>query len=112
MKEATLLKIALAVSVLGIAALFVLSQHISVDEAMLSKLEGMADESVVVSGMVLDISSMEGVTFIRIQKEEMTSVVLFGDAPPVDVGDYVQVRGTVSEEDGETEVIGEEVRVI
>lgn len=112
MKEATLLRIALAIALIGIATLFALSQKISVDEAMLGRLDGMIDETVLVSGVILDISSTEGVTFLRIQKEEMTSVVLFGNAPVVEVGDYVQVLGTVTEQDGESEIIGEEVRVI
>jgi DNA/RNA endonuclease YhcR with UshA esterase domain len=112
MQESTLLKIALAVSLVGIVVLFVLLQSVSVDEAMIGRLDGMVDESVVVGGVVLDVTSFEGTTFLRIQKEEMMSVVLFGNVPLVEIGDYVQVRGKVAEHEGEVEVIGEEVRVV
>ncbi len=112
MKETTLLKIALAVSMLGIPALFLLSSQIKTDEAMISRLDEMTDETVVVSGMVLDINDMDGTTFILMQKDEMMTVVLFGPSPPLQTGDYIQVRGTVSEHEGETEIIGDEVRVV
>lgn len=112
MKEETLLRIALAVAMVGLVVLFVLSQRIEIDEAMLSRLDQMVDEDVIVSGVVLDVSSVGETTFVRIQKEEMVSVVLFGRVPLLEAGDYVQVRGTVSENEGEVEVLGEEVRVI
>ncbi|MBU2561426.1 MAG: hypothetical protein KKD17_03945 [Nanoarchaeota archaeon] len=112
MKEKTLLKIALAVSVSGIVMLFLLSQKIEVDQAMLNRLDEAVDESVIVTGSVVDISQVNSTTFLRIQKDELTSVVLFGKAPDIEVGDLVQVRGKVTEHDGETGLIGEEVRVI
>ncbi|MFC1741129.1 hypothetical protein ACFL3V_01155 [Nanoarchaeota archaeon] len=112
MQEKTLLKIALAVGVVGLAVLFFISQSISIDEAMLNRLDGMVDETVVITGVVLDVSTFGSVTSVMIEKNELTSVVLFGDAPLLETGDLVQVRGKVVENEGETELIGEEIRVI
>ncbi len=112
MKEKTLLRIALVASMIGIVALFVISQRIKVDETMINKLEQSVDETVVVTGSVVGISSSNSTTFLRIQKDEITSVVLFGKAPLLVEGDYIQVRGKVTEHDDKTEIIGEEVRVI
>jgi DNA/RNA endonuclease YhcR with UshA esterase domain len=112
MKEKTLLKIALAAGVLGIVLLFFLSQQISVDEAMISRLDEMVDESVVLTGSVVGINALDSVTFLMLQKDEIVTVVLFGKVPAVEVGDLVQVRGAVSEDEGEAEIIGEEVRVV
>jgi RecJ-like exonuclease len=111
-KEKTLLKIALAVGIIGIAVLFVMSNRIKVDEAMLGRLDEMVDESVVVTGSVVGVNSLDAVTFVMIQKDEIVSVALFGKVPVIEVGDLVQVRGKVTEHEGETEIIGEEVRVV
>ncbi|MBN1544019.1 hypothetical protein JW898_01000 [Candidatus Woesearchaeota archaeon] len=111
-KEKTLLQIALAVSVLGTLLLFLLSQNIEIDQAMLNRLDDSVDESVIVTGSVVGISQVNSTTFLRIQKDEIASVVLFGKTPYLEVGDFVQVRGKVTEHDGETGLIGEEVRVI
>lgn len=112
MKEKTLLKIALAAGVTGIVLLFFLSQQISVDEAMISRLDQKVDETVMLTGSVIGVNSLDSVTFIMLQKDEIVTVVLFGSTPMIEVGDLVQVRGTVSEDEGETEIIGEEVRVV
>lgn len=112
MKEKTLLKIALAAGMLGIVVLFVLSQQISVDEAMISRLDKMVDDDVVVTGSVVGVNALDSATFLMLQKDEVVTVVLFGKLPSVEVGDLVQVRGTVSEDEGEAEIIGEEVRVV
>ena len=112
MKEKTLLKIALAGGVVGIVVLFVLSQQISVDEAMISRLDEMVDESVVVTGSVIGINSLDSVTFVMLQKDEIVTVVVFGKTPMLEIGDLVQVRGKVTEQDGEAEIIGDEIRVV
>ncbi|MBW2971918.1 hypothetical protein KY359_02680 [Candidatus Woesearchaeota archaeon] len=112
MKEKTLLAIALAVGIMGMAALFILAQRIEIDQVMLDRLDEMVDEAVVVEGVVVGVNEAEGAVFLMLQKDEMVDVVLFGDAPLLEEGDYVQVRGTVSSHEGETGIIGEEVRVI
>lgn len=111
-KEKTLLRIALVASIIGIAVLFIISQRIKVDEAMIGKLEQSVDETVFVTGTVVGVSEGNGATFLRIQKDEITSVVLFGEKPEIVEGDYVQIRGKVTKEGDEASIIGEEVRVI
>ena len=112
MKENTLLKIALAVGVLGIVVLFVLSQQISIDEGVISRLDEMIDDSVILTGSVIGVNQLDSVTFIMLQKDEIVTVVLFGKTPMLEIGDLVQVRGTVTEREGKAEIIGEEVRVV
>jgi RecJ-like exonuclease len=111
-KEKTLLRIALAASIIGIAVLFIISQRIKVDEAMINKLEQSVDETVFVSGTVVGINTVNSTTFLRIQKDEITSAVLFGETPEIAEGDYVQIRGKVTKDGDEASIIGEEVRVI
>jgi hypothetical protein len=112
MKEKTLLRIALFVGLFGIITLFLISQRITPDEAMIGKLEQSVDETVFVTGSVVGVRSSDSTTFLQIQRDEVVTVVLFGKAPLVSEGDYIQVRGKVSEQGGELSIIGEEVRVI
>lgn len=112
MKEKTLLKLSIAVSIIGLTVLFIVLESISIDTVMLNKIDGFVDEQVIIEGVVVDISKTNSTTFVKIEKNEITSVVLFGKTPLVDVGDFVQLRGKVTEHNGKTEVIGEEMRVI
>lgn len=112
MNEKTLLKIALAIGILGMALLFLMSNRIKIDEAMIGRMDEVVDESVVVTGSVIGVNRLDSVTSILIQKDEIFSVALFGKTPLIEVGDMVQVRGKVSDNNGETEIIGEEVRVV
>ncbi len=112
MKESTLLQIAMVVGILGIAVLFILSRQISIDEVMISRLDGLEDSSVVIEGTVVGVNSGDGVVFLMLQKDEMVDVVMFGDSAGVEIGDYVQVRGVVSSDSGQTNLVAEEVRVI
>lgn len=112
MKEATLLKISFFVALVGIALLFFLSRQITVDKALISRLDGVDGEGVVVEGVVVGLNQGNGVIFLMLQKDEMLDVVLFGEAAGVEIGDYVQVRGTVSSEEGQESLLAEEVRVI
>ncbi len=112
MREKILLKLALAICIIGIVLLFFLSRGIEVNESMLGKLENSIDQTVIVTGTVVDVSQKNSTTFLRIQKDEMASVVLFGKAPVLNEGDFVQIRGKVSENKEYVGIIGEEVRVI
>jgi hypothetical protein len=112
MDEKILLKIALAATIVGLAVLYVLSSRIKIDTAMLNRLDSLEGEQVYVTGIVIDVGETNQTTFLRIEKNEMTSVVLFGRAPGVGLGDFVQIRGKVADYNGEKEIIAEEVRVI
>jgi len=112
MKEKTLLKIALAVSITGVVILFLLSQQISTDEAMIQRLDEMVDEQVIITGQVIGVNEQDSATFIILQKQETVTITLFGKTPPLEIGDLVQVRGRVTEHDNKVGLIGDEIRVI
>jgi RecJ-like exonuclease len=112
MKEKTLLKLSVVVSIIGLAVLFIALKNISIDTIMLNKIDGLVDEQVIIEGVVVDISITNSTTFVKIEKNELTSVILFGKTPLVETGDFVQIRGKVAEHNGKTEVIGEEMRVV
>ncbi|MBW2967564.1 hypothetical protein KY362_03695 [Candidatus Woesearchaeota archaeon] len=112
MKESTLLRIALVVSIIGIGGLFLMLRGVEVDEAIIGKLDEHVEEDVVVTGVVMGVTELDGVTFVLLQKDETVSITLFGRTPDIETGDLIQVRGTVSKEGDELEIMGEEVRVV
>lgn len=112
MKEKTLLKIALLCGILGICVLFFISKSISIDEIAINKIDRVLDETVVVSGSVIGINDGSGVSYLKIQKDEVLSVTLFGDVREFKVGDYVQIRGKISKGKKGVDFIGEEVRIV
>ena len=79
---------------------------------MLSRLEEWIDQTVFIEGTVVSINSGDGVMFLRLQKDETAEIVLFGQTPQVSEGDYVQIRGKVSDSKNTESIIGEELRVI
>lgn len=118
MQERTIMKISVGCTVIGIVVLFFFLQFSEPQDVMIGNLDQAVDETVYVTGMIVDVNQMEldgggHVTFIKLQKDELTTVTLFGPVPILDVGDYVQVKGSVSEnDDGGVEVMGDEVRVV
>lgn len=112
MKESTLLKIALLVSLVGIIILFSISENITIDEKTINQLDR-TDEEVLLRGIVTRVTELETVSFIEITQENKITVVLFKDYP-IDLkeGEVVEVIGKTEEYKGEFEIIGKEVRVI
>jgi hypothetical protein len=110
MHEKTLLKIALVFSILGIIALFFISQNVKLTSSTILEEDG----KYLVEGEIQRITQRDKVTFIDLQREDPLTVVLFKDYP-VDLhkGDYIEVSGKASkDQDGEMQLIGNDVRVI
>ena len=113
MQESTILKTALICSIIGLTALFLFFKTIEPDTVMIGNLDQMTDMTIMIEGTVLGISGTESVTYIMLEKSETTTVIFFGPTPYLETGDYVQAKGTAAEnQKGQTEVIGDEIRVI
>ncbi len=110
MKESTLLKISLISAIVGVIALYFISQTIKIPSSSLLEEDNTYD----VQGSVARITEKEKVTYIDLQKEDELTVILF-KRYPVDLhkGDYIEVTGKASKSDtGELQLIGNEVRVV
>jgi hypothetical protein len=110
MQESTLLKISLLSALIGILALFFISQTMQFPESPLLE----EDQSYTVQGTIRRITQLDKVTFLEIEKEDELTIVLFKDYP-VDLhsGDYVEAIGKASKDnEGELQLLGKEVRVI
>ena len=110
MQERTLLRISLLCSLLGILALFFISQTVQYPESAILE----EDQNYIVKGSIQRITQRDAVTFITLDKEDELTVVLFKDYP-VDLhsGDYIEVMGRASKDkEDELQFIGKEVRII
>ena len=116
MKEKTLFKIALICSLVGIIALYFISEKISINEVSIDKINEIdVGKSVKITGRVEKVSDSGKVMFLEVGQEKIETipVLLFKDsAVSLKKGDYVEITGTVENYEGEREVIANRVRII
>lgn len=116
MKEKTLLKIALIVSLLGLLFLYLISNNIELKEKTIEKitLEN-KDEFVKLRGIVSRITDTEKVTIMEIIQPQQITVVLFKDenkTMPIHQGNEVEIFGKVDEYEGKLEIIADRLRIL
>ncbi|MEA3514727.1 MAG: hypothetical protein U9R34_04585 [Nanoarchaeota archaeon] len=109
--EEKLLRMSLVIAVIGIISLFCLLQIIGQDVEG----KGIADSQVRENqikfiGIVEDLSSYEEVTFLTISRIETLEIIAF-DNVTIEKGARVEVIGTISEQEGNKEVIASRIRV-
>ena len=116
MKEQTLLKIALIVSLLGLLILYLISDNIDLKERNIEKITlDNKDEFVKLTGTVNKVIDTEKVTIMEIMQEQEITVVLFKDenkTMPIQEGNEVEVIGKVDEYEGKLEIIADRLRII
>lgn len=113
MKETTLLKIALIVSLAGLVLLYLVSDKIDISESTVEKItRGNVGEVVKVSGLIESIRTTDAVTFLTIEKTGEIKVIVFEKLDYLQEGMYIEVVGEIEEYKGEREVIGNAVRLI
>ncbi len=109
--ESNLLRVSIAISLLGLIFLYLYASEIRLDPV--TEIDTLRiDSSVTVTGRVSKVTQQEHVAFLDIENEkiEKTKVFLFKDHDIwIHVGDYVEITGTIEEYEGEREVIGNSV---
>lgn len=113
MEDKTLLKMAIVISLVGISILFILSNEISVDESMLSKITS-TDSAVTVKGSVLKIMNFTNSRIVQLEKKEKVDIVLIGkDYLELNKGDSVEVIGSWDDKTpGNLSMLAKEIRKI
>lgn len=114
MDEQLLFRISLTTSLIGLIALFILVNTVSLDDAMVSVLSNADDgKAVKITGIVerfsTHASESGNVTIITLLVNERVPVVLFGQAA-LNVSDPVEVIGAIEVQHGRVEVIADAVR--
>ena len=115
MKEKTLFKIAIICSIIGLVALFFISEKIEIKEINVGKItDSDIGKEVKVLGKVEKLSDTDKVMFLEVgqEKVERVSVVLFKDGK-IDIkeGDYIELIGELDEYQGEYSIIANAVKI-
>ncbi len=114
MREATLLKLALTCSIIGVIGLFFLSETISIDETAISKLDGIGqEERVQLTGIVARVATKGNTTFLTLEKQERVNIVLFSNGAAIydqlHAGENISVLGKVAKYQGKPEIVADKV---
>jgi len=116
MREQTLLKTALIVSLLGLSILYLINDNIDIKEKNIEKITiDNKDEFVKLKGIVSRLIDTEKVTIMEITQPQEITVVLFKDenkTMPIQEGNEVEVIGKVDEYEGKLEIIADRLRII
>ena len=116
MKEKTLLKTALIVSLLGLLIIYLINDNIEIKEKNIEKITiENIDEFVKLTGIVNNIVDTEKVTIMEITQPQEITVVLFKNenkSMPIQQGNEVEIFGKVDEYEGKLEIIADRLRVV
>lgn len=112
MKEKLLLKISLISALIGILALFFLSENIKVDEVSIDRLDGLnVGTDVKIKGFVKKITDLDKIAILEVSQLKSVTVILFKSGNlTFKEGDYVEVTGEIEEYEGKMEIIGNEIK--
>ena len=114
MKETTLLKIALVCSLVGLIALYFISQRIEVKDYKPAGLNKNVGDDVKLKGTVTKIDDKGNVVFVDLQNQNYVTVVLFTKDEKLKLknGDNIEVIGKVQEYNGKNEIIAKNIRLV
>ena len=114
MKETLLLKIALICSLVGLVALFFISQRIELKDYKPDLLNKNVGDSVKLSGKISKVTTGNNVVFIELIQQVPVSVVIFSDKEftSLNKDDFVEIEGKVQEYNGKEEIIADKIRIM
>jgi len=116
MKEKTLLKIALIVSLTGLLILYIISDNITISQTSIEKITlDNKDDMVKVKGVVSKVIDTEKVTIMEITQPTEITVVLFKDentTTKIKENNQIEIIGKVDEYEGKLEIIAHRARII
>ncbi|OIO62485.1 hypothetical protein COY26_03255 [Candidatus Woesearchaeota archaeon CG_4_10_14_0_2_um_filter_33_10] len=114
MEEKTLLKLALICSLVGIIALFFISERIEIKEKNINEInKDNIGEDVRIKGIVSRSTDNGKIILLDIVQPETITIVLFKDTDfNISTGTKVEIIGEIDEFNGKMEIIGNEVNIL
>jgi len=112
MDEKFLLKLSLICSLIGILALFFLSEHIDLDESSVDRINELGEGTdVKIRGFIENVKDLDKIAILEVSQIKSVPVVLFKSGNiTINHGDYVEITGTVEEYEGKMELIGNQIK--
>lgn len=112
MDERQLIGISLILGILGIIALYLISENTELWETPINKISGDKSGDIVkITGIVKNIVTKDKVSLITIEQPCTFPIVSF-DRILVKEGDSIEVTGTIKEYNGKTEVVAEKIKIL
>ena len=106
-----MLKAALVIAILGLAAISIIVKITGVDEINIGEAKQADEESTVkITGTVERVTSKEGFSIINIRKEESIAIVIF-DSINLSKGQKVEITGKTKEYNGQNELVADSIVV-
>jgi len=106
MKEKTLLKISLIITIIGIAMLFIYSEKIDSEKNEI--MPEFIDKDIKISGTITKLTKTDNLVFLELSYEKKTKGIIFNKNLGnlnIKKGDSVSVTGELEEYQGELELI-------
>jgi len=114
MDERLLLKIALSCSLAGLVALYFLTANLTPEQTKISNLTGIEESTMVrLRGVVESVDDNGNMMYLDIAQPETASIIVFKDRKlDIAKGDFVEVRGEVSNYKGKKEIVATGIDVL
>lgn len=112
MRETVLLKIALIFSLIGLIALYFISENIEVKEYSGRSISSNIGDDVKLEGIVKNMRKSQNAAFMEVEQKVPLKVVILKSDVNLTAGDIVEVIGEVQEYNGEEEIMANRIRVI
>ena len=113
MKEKTLLLIAIMISILGLIALYYMSDVAKIEEKVIENIDATdIEKDIMIRGNVERVTDLEKIIIMEVSQPKTITVIAFKDGKTdVEEGDYAYISGAVEEYEGKPEIIADEIRV-
>ncbi len=110
MKDKTLLKLSLATAILGIIALFLITELIELPEKSIAN--ALEQEGFVkISGKVTSVRSSESITYIKLSDESGQADIIYFGKTDLKKGSDAEVIGKVGSYKGSKQIEAKEIRL-
>lgn len=113
MEEKTLLKIAFIFSIVGVVALFLVSENIAPQEIKISEIScADSGKDVKIHGRIAGVDEKEDIVVISVAQEKIIKVVAFKDGKlNLQKGQVIEVEGEVRNYKGNLEIVADKMKV-
>ena len=106
MEEKTLLIISIICTCIGLSVLYYI--FLNTDVAEVDNIENHLDETIKIKGIVKSYYIKDGITFVKIEKQQLIPVVFFEEVN-LEKNKKIEIIGEVSKYNNEFEIIGKEI---
>lgn len=110
MQDRQLLRIAIISSIIGIIALFMITQITEIDSSSIQSVKLCGKTDVSIKGVVTGTKKIGDMTIITVSQEENIEVIAY-ENQPAEVGDEITVQGKVGQYKGQNQIVADKIKI-